>query len=393
MRYRAIKYRDRFIKIIALVFLLCLTHSTHINRILPQDVYIWQKKWGDSLKPAIEQSSPYIKNWRFLAGEYEPDGRIIYPSVQFKWLQQSHLPLTAVYRFDRLRPLPSVTEILSLIQNSPAYQQYHIKNIELDLDWPTSKLRGYISLLKLLKDKLPKDIHLNITMIPDWLRSPVFTELSAQIPYPVLQVHSVDDPQTGLFTPEKAVEYIHKMNRLSRHPFYVALPTYGLKIQTSTTGRIYAIEGENNYQTGSSGKELYSDPQQVRKLIQELQKNTPFLLQGIVWFRLPVDNDQRNWSQKTWIAMINHQPLQGQIRIKEIPDPENAGVIKLMVINQGNIALTLPKTIPLRCKLGDGFFPYQLTTDPQGKYELSLIKQTAPLNTHQHHIVGWMRCK
>lgn len=393
MRYYTVKYGQRIAKITATILLFSLTQSSHISRILPQEAYIWQKKWVQSIEPAIKQTAPYIIGWRFLAGEYEPDGQVIYPAIQYEWLQQSQLPLTAVYRFDRLRPLPSVEEILALIQNSPAYQRYHIHKIELDLDWPTSKLNLYITLLKSLKEKMPTNIQLNITMIPDWLRSPFFAELSEQVPCPVLQVHSVDNPQTGLFNPQNAMNYILTMNRLSRHPFYVALPTYGLKIQTTPTGRIYAIEGENNFQTGQTGKELYSDPQQIKKLIQELQQNTPSQLHGIIWFRLPIANDQRNWSQNTWLAMIRHQPLKGHIVTQEIPDPENPGAIKLSLVNQGNIALPLPKTIPLKCSIGDGFFPYRLTINNQGRYELTLINQAPPLNTDQHRIVGWMRCK
>lgn len=393
MRYNTVKYQERIAKIAAIILLFSLTQSTHTSRDLPQEAYIWQKKWVNSLESAIKQTTPYITGWRFLAGEYEPDGQVIYPAIHFEWLQQSHLPLTAVYRFDRLHPLPSVEEILALIQNSPTYQHNHIHNIELDLDWPTSKLNLYITLLKSLKKKLPNNIQLNITMIPDWLRSPLFPELSEQIPCPVLQVHSVDNPKTGLFNSQNAMRYINKMSRLSRHPFYVALPTYGLKIQATPAGRIYAIEGENSFQTGQSGKELYSDPQQIRKLIEELQQNTPALLHGIIWFRLPIANDQRNWSHDTWIAMIRHQPLGGKIIIQEIPDPENPGAIKLNLINQGNITLPLPKKIQLRCPIADGFFPYQLTTNTQGKYELSLFRETTPLNTHQQRIIGWMRCQ
>ncbi|MDI2112181.1 DUF3142 domain-containing protein [Commensalibacter nepenthis] len=380
------------IQIFCIYLLLCLTHSTHNHHILPQEAYIWQKKWNNSLKPAIEQTMPFITGWRFLAGESEPDGQVIYPSIEFNILQQSHLPLTAVYRFDRLRPLPSVDEVLTLIQQSPAYQTHHIHHIELDLDWPTSKLPIYIQLLRSLKTKLPQDVQLNITMIPDWMRSPVFPELTEQIPYPVLQVHSVDNPQTGLFNDEAALAYIRKMDHLTHHPFYIALPTYGLKIQATPSGTIYAIEGENDFKTGHSGQELYSDPQQVRNLINKLQQNTPTNLKGIVWFRLPIVSDQRNWSHDTWMAMIRHQPLKGQIIVQEIPDSNNPGAIKIMLFNQGNIALPLPPMVPLRCHIADGLFPYQLSLNNQGKYMLNLIKQVAPLNTHQERVIGWMRC-
>lgn len=393
MRHCAIKYGHKFLQLITALSVVCLIQTTHINCELPQDVYIWQKKWISTLKPAIEQTTPYIAGWRFLAGEYEPDGQIIYPSVQFELLKQTKLPLTAVYRFDRLRPLPSADEILSLILQSPAYQTNHIHQIELDLDWPTSKLKLYIQLLKSLKIKLPQNIQLNITMIPDWMRSPAFSELTAQIPNPILQVHSIDNPKSGLFTPQNALAYIEKMNRLTHHNFYVALPTYGLKIQTTSTGNIYAIEGENGFKSGKFGKELYSDPQQVRALIETLQENTPSHLKGIVWFRLPVANDKRNWSLDTWIAMIAQHPLKGQIITQETPDLNTPGAIKLVLINQGNITLPLPKTIPLRCSIGDGFFPYQLTSNAQGQYSLSLIQQSAPLNTHQQRIIGWMRCE
>ncbi|WP_271801721.1 DUF3142 domain-containing protein [Commensalibacter communis] len=380
------------IQFVCICLLFCLTYSTHSHRILPQEVYIWQKKWKQYLQPAIEQTTPYVIGWRFLAGEFEPDGQVIYPSIQFDHLQQTNLPLTAVYRFDRLRPLPSVDEVLTLIQQSPAYKIHHIHRIELDLDWPTPKLSLYIQLLRSLKAKLPKDVRLNITMIPDWMRSPVFPELTERVPYPVLQVHSVDNPHIGLFNNNTALMYIQKMNRLTRHPFYVALPTYGLKIQTTPSGTIYAIEGENDFKTGKSGQELYSNPQQVRALIEQLQHNTPINLRGIIWFRLPIASDQRNWSLDTWMAMIKHQNLHGQIMVKEIPDPNTPEAIKITLVNQGNIALPLPSIVSLRCKTADGLFPYQLSVNHQGKYILNLTKQIAPLNTHQERVIGWMRC-
>ncbi|MDI2091553.1 DUF3142 domain-containing protein [Commensalibacter oyaizuii] len=393
MRNYTITLIHNILKITCFVCLLCLSQSTHTHRVLPQQAYIWQKRWLSTLIPSIQQSTPYLTGWRFLAGEYEPDETTIYPSIDFTTLNQTQLPLTAVYRFDRIRPLPTAGEILKLVKDSPTYHQHHIYRIELDLDWPTLKLQHYISLLKTIKQQLPKNIYLTITVIPDWLNSPYFPQLTQQINHAILQVHTVDNPTMGLINIQNALRYIDKMNRISKRPFYVALPTYGLRVGMNSFGSIYYIEGENNLKAGPFGHELYSDPQQLRKLIQQLEQNPPFQLKGIIWFRLPVTNDQRNWSLRTWLTMLQHLPLIQQFSVDQIPHPNDPKLLNIRLTNIGNTPLELPKIIPLQCSIADGFTPYRFTTTPSGNYVLKLnVPSARPLNTNQQLIIGWMRC-
>lgn len=389
MRHRAI---NKITQGVCVALLLCLSRTTHHNGALPQQVYIWQKKWPVSLQTSIEQTTPYVTGWRFLAGEYEPDGTTLYPKIFTQYLENTHHPITAVFRFDRVRPLPTAQEILTLVQNSPAYKQ-NITHIELDLDWPTAKLPAYIRLLQTLHQQLPASIHLDITLIPDWLRSPVFPKLIDQIHDPVLQLHSVDNPSFGLFNKQNALRYIHQMSRLTDRDFYIALPTYGMKVGIQSNGKIYFVEGESNLTMGRAGKELYSDPEMLRDLITQLETNTPAHLKGIIWFRLPTAGDQRNWSLQTWLAVIGHKTFVRDLHLEEHSTEHSPALLQLYLVNKGTIPIALPQTIPLKCSTADGFPPYHLAINTKGGYELRLTQEAAPLPAQAKRLVGWMRCE
>lgn len=375
-----------------LLLFCCLSKSTHRSGILPQEAYIWQKLWVPSVQNAIQQSNFLLKGWRFLAGEREPDGRIIYPSIPFDDLQSTGKMLTAVYRFDRIQPLPNVQEIRELITRSPAYQK-GIRHIELDLDWPTQKLAAYIYLLKQLRSCLPQETYLTITVLPDWLRSTKFPNLTQKVDDLILQVHAVDDPREGLFNDYKALHYIDRMNRISRKPFYIALPTYGLKVGMERNGRLNFVEGENNLWLGkTAGQELFTDPYQITKFLNHLETDIPMNLKGLVWFRLPIAEDRRNWSISTWLTVLQRRKPYTQIKIENRVDPQDTELFDLFAVNQGNVDARLPLKVELKCAIGDGFPPYQLSIGNNGHYFLESIKNPPFLPVGAKRRIGWMRC-
>ncbi|BFO30953.1 hypothetical protein KoxyNG13_014260 [Klebsiella pasteurii] len=67
---------------------------------------------------------------------------------------------------------------------------------------------------------------------------------------------------------------------------------------------------------------------------------------GIVWFRLPLDNDSRAWSLSTLAAVICHQPL--TTLWQWLPHPNSVNVnaesrlYELAINNAGNIDAMLP---------------------------------------------------
>ncbi|CAK7191834.1 hypothetical protein COMNV_00014 [Commensalibacter sp. Nvir] len=382
----------KLIQIWTFLLIFCLTFSSHYNKTVHQQAYIWQKKWLKTLDISIKQSSPYIEAWHFLAGEYEPEGIIRYPNINFKLLKKTSLPLIAVYRFDRLHPLPSSKELLNLIQNSPAFKEFHIHSIELDLDWPSLKLMAYVTLIRELRRQLPNDIRFYFTALPDWLNSASFPQLTEQAEAPILQLHAIENPKEGIFNEKKAQVYINQMNRLSKKPFYIALPTYGLKVNWLPSGNLAFIAGENKTALNYAGHEFYSDPILLSRFVAKLELNTPRKLKGLIWFRLPVSNDQRNWSLKTWKALLTKERLYSSYIILFNKDKNLAHIFTIEILNTGNTPLSLPKKINLTCSIGDGFFPYTITNDNNDNAMLILTNFPYLLNTDTRLQVGWMRC-
>lgn len=182
------------------------------------------------------------------------------------------------------------------------------------------------------------------------------------------------------------------MNEISKKPFYIALPTYGLNVGWFPSGNIAFIAGENKLSVSHVGREFYSDPTLLSHFTHKLELNTPRKLKGLIWFRLPVNNDQRNWSLKTWKSVLNKEKLYSSYTILFNKDKILTHVFNVEILNTGNTPLLLPKKINLACTIGDGFFPYEIANDKNGNTILKLTHSPYLLNTDHKQRVGWFRC-
>src|SRR5260370_42096503 len=70
------------------------------RRALPEDAYIWQRKWTPALRVALKQSSDLVHAWRVLAA-YSDEGSHLRPvAVDWKALKSSGRPVIAVVRIN-----------------------------------------------------------------------------------------------------------------------------------------------------------------------------------------------------------------------------------------------------------------------------------------------------
>lgn len=76
------------------------------------------------------------------------------------------------------------------------------------------------------------------------------------------------------------------------------------------------VESEVSQRVAGQIQELTVAPQQIADFLQQLAQRPLPHLRGIIWFRLPLENDRRAWSMATLRAVIQQQPLLANWQVK-----------------------------------------------------------------------------
>ncbi len=372
-----------------------LTRSSLISRTLAHDAYIWQRDWTPALADSVGRSSDIVSSWRVLAAETDRSGDLFRLAVDWRVLNDSRLPVVLVMRING--QLGSETSEALLTQLAAVLDEWrsHLSNlsgIEIDYDCGTSKLREYALFLSELRHRSDPTLTLSITALPTWLDSSGFDALLTAADQMVLQVHAVRDPRKGLIDSATALRWVKRLADRDRKPFWVALPTYGLRVSRREDGTVFAVEAETPALSGASdATELMADPGEISELVGQLQHEAPSNLRGIVWFRLPTADDKRAWDLATWRSVISGR--RSEIALSLVQHETSwQGTRGLALVNRGALDASLPGAIrlPSGCAAADGINGYSLDYRADGIF---LIRaQAGLLKVGQTREIGWLRC-
>ncbi len=335
---------------------------------------------------------------RVLALQYHsspqgPQWPVISPDLAL--LSKDGRPVTLVVRLDgQLAALPT-TELWQRLDQLLArahQQQIPLAGIEIDYDCARSQLAVYRDWLAQLRRQLPPDLPLGITALPDWLQSSEFGPLSAQTDQLTLQLHAVLSPRQGLFDSTLARQWAEKADALSQSPLYLALPAYHSALIDTADG--WRVESEMPLRIAGTRRELPVDPAGVQQWLQELQQARTEgqfrRLQGLVWFRLPLDTDRRSWPYATLQAVVRGEPLQSQLSFSLQGDQPP---FQLMVENRGNLSAPLPALLQFSAKAcldADGLQGYHLRQ--QGSALQLQRPQPLHLAPGRTLALAWLHC-
>jgi hypothetical protein len=358
---------------------------------LPNDAYVWQRAWTPALVSALHDSDDIVATWHVLGAEMDAAGRWADTAPDYAALAAVRQPVVLVLRLDgRADRLDADTVAARLRDRLGAWRTagVHVAGVEIDYDCATARLPAYTAFLARLRQGL--DLLLAITALPTWLQSPALDALLAVPDSSILQVHAVLDPAMGLFNPRRAAAWAEDYARHTQRPWRVALPSYGTRVAWDDTGRIIAVESERPaLAPAARAAELLAQPQVLADFSADLRRRPPAGLAGLVWFRLPTDNDQRAWSTATWRAVLTRQPLHADLTLT----PVGTGPTRdLLLVNQGNADAALPGIIRIAgdCAAADGINGYALERDNTGFYLRST--QDGLLRAHFQRNIGWLRC-
>ena len=283
---------------------------------LQNSMYVWQRSWTDAVTSGVESAAPVADRFFVYAGDITPGGASLRAApIECAWPALAHArrPVVLVIRasddFARwLRDNPistAVTAIHSLAEAQRSRAQDSgctVTALQLDYDCPTSRLSQYRELLADLSRRIT-GMELSLTALPDWMRSPDFPALVHTVPWYVLQVHGIEKPRSlgapiTLCDYDKVPQYIAAAARVG-HPFHVALPTYGQRVQFGPEGGFRSFAAE----TGPAGdlppgweeRQVSADPVRVARITSSMRASPPPCMVGMVWFRMPVASDRMNW--------------------------------------------------------------------------------------------------
>ncbi|PHI31934.1 hypothetical protein CRN84_22725 [Budvicia aquatica] len=367
--------------------------------------YIWQRVWTPQHREALQQSHELFSGLRILAVQLNHGEGIRKIAVDTRLLQQDGRPVWLVVRIDG--QLPSIDSSLvyeNLFNQLHQWQQagLTVAGIEIDYDSASSKLAIYQQFLKQLRMKLPAEQQLSLTVLPSWIESPDLPALLQQTDTSVLQVHAVLSPQQGLFDAKLASGWIARYSQLAPKPFFVALPAYGMGL-AGYQDQKPIVESETSVRVAGQMQELSVEPQAMAAFLSQLRQRHLPNLNGLIWFRLPLENDRRAWSMSTLKAVILQQPLVSEWTVEVQAQPAEAGqnnsLYNLILRNTGQIDGVLPEEIVLpegKCQIADGVGHYQVNSGNQinsNGQRLSFVRMhSQQLRAGQSQALGWARC-
>ncbi|CDF96447.1 hypothetical protein BN844_4331 [Pseudomonas sp. SHC52] len=359
---------------------------------LDQQLYIWQRQWTPAHASALRQSHQDFSSLRVLALQAFPRAGWSRARIDPALLKADGRPLIAVIRLDGQLGTLDRDEVIAQIQQVLSdWQTQGLTpvGVEIDHDAGNARLPAYGTFLSQLRQTLPSALRLSITALPAWLDSPALPGLLETVDSSVLQVHAVSDPRQGLFDPKQARHWAERWSKVTRRPFYLALPAYGVALLTQESGAP-VVESEVPIDRGGERLELLAEPQQVAGLAADLRAEPPAHLAGLIWFRLPLTGDRRVWSLTTLGAVARGDKLDSRLTLAI---EEKDGLYDIRLVNRGNLDSPWPQRVTLAvgaCDGVDALAGYTLQQTP-GLLTFTRI-QEGRLAAGAHRAMGWARC-
>ena len=219
--------------------------------------------------------------------------------------------------------------------------------------------------------------------------SPGFEDVLSAVDAWVLQVHWLDPASGALFDSLAARQAVETAARYGK-PFRVALPTYGYRVCRDGSGKVVDVMAEEPLRAehpGHEPTEVMADPREIASLIHRWTLTRPAKMQGVVWFRLPVEGDVRNWSTQTLRAVMQGRRCEADVVARAARDSSGAWTISLH--NQGNAPGCWPAEISISEPIlaGDGVNGYTLNKATLKKD----FRERPFLPAGRSVTVGWVR--
>ena len=379
---------------LAFGFLLLVGCQKPARQHLTAEAYVWQSPDRPDVRRSISKAAGVVSKLHVRAAELKWTGgrfeirrsltqlpapgcglvvRIGASASQLEWTPAQIKAVAEVFReFAKLGP----------------------SEIQCDYDCPQKRLGRYRELLDAAQSAAGT-VAVFPTTLPSWLDEPEFKNLVNDRGGHVLQVHSLQLPRRSgesvvIFNSDAARIAAQKASAL-HVPFRIAMATYGCEVRFGSDGKVTDVISED-LAGASTAERSYAlaDPVASARLVREWIDDPLEGLQGIVWYRLPVESDRRNWPWETFQLVIRGEEDDSAPVLETSPGP---GARDLFVANRGRFPVRLPREIVIHSPVtaADGAGAYRLERREDGLHFL-IRNDTWPwLDPGKKIPAGWLR--
>lgn len=296
----------------------CQKPASHPTAALRQRGYLWQRNWDASVGAAAAEAGRRLDGVVFLGAEIgwrqdHPDvikANIPWEAFRGKavslGLRVAPFPGPFVTADERAQSVAGTAK--SLVEEATSHG-VALSEFQLDFDCAQKKLAGYRLWVRAVRSAIAP-VPLVITALPGWLDEKDFPSLVREADGYVLQVHSVPlqsgDRRKTLCDPRSARRWVARAARLGL-PFSIALPTYRCLAGYAPDGKLLGVAMDSvrlAWPPGTRVLEFASDADELAELVRELRETRPAGLKELIWYRVPVAADVRNWRWPTLAAVM-----------------------------------------------------------------------------------------
>lgn len=362
------------------------------------EAYVWQATEKPAVREAMAESVGGVSRLHVRAAEMRWDGG----KFVTQWFVKE-LPVEGCGLVVRIGASASgiewtperIAEVAEVFRKTAEFSP---SEIQCDFDCPQKRLKGYVVLLDGLQSAVG-NIPVLPTALPSWLGEPEMAHLVKGRAGWVLQVHSLELPshpgeEPVIFDPEKARAAALKAANLGV-PFRIAMATYGCEVRFGEDGKVIDVVSEDRTDlTPNVRKRSFAmaDPLTSARLVANWEMDRPVGLTGIIWYRLPVKGDARNWPWETFRLVTRGEVSVSRPVLEATPGD---GARDLTVANHGDFPVRLPREIIIRSAVvtGDGGGAYQVERAGEGLKFLLRPDVWPWLDPGKRVACGWLRLR
>ena len=327
----------------------CKLAGPRVSGPIPQRGYLWQREWTEAVIEALYNAKDHFDQVIILGAEVDWAGtkpRIVRPVIDWKTINSLGKPCAVALRvapFSKARGegdgrVQVIRAVTKSILDEAQQNGTRITEFQLDFDCPQRELANYARWIRSVR-AVAGPARFVITTLPAWLGEPDFRTLVRQVDGYVLQVHSVptkNGESTTLCDPRLAKNWVERAARL-HVPFSVALPTYRCSAGYDHNGKLISVAMDSVqpvWPPNTRVLELSANADEIAALINEWESSRPAELREVIWYRIPVSTDMRNWQWKTLATVMSGRKPLHQLKI--IQEGENPCDLAITNIGQAD---------------------------------------------------------
>jgi hypothetical protein len=324
----------------------CSHSDVKISGPLPQRGYIWQREWTPAVIESLGEAARRMDGVILLGAEISLAGnkpRVAKASIDWQAVKREAdhcsialrvAPFVGPFRGDDA-PARTLVDLTTQLLDEARAHDVKLEEFQFDFDCAQKNLGAYRAWLRTLRP-IVHPIRFAITVLPAWLDEQEFLSLVRETDGYVLQVHSVPisaGTNAKLSDARLAREWVRKAARFGI-PFEVALPTYRCAAGYGPDGKLLSVAMDSVqpvWPPGTRVLEFGADADEIAALVNDWQKTRPPQLRELIWYRVPIATDTRNWRWPTLSAVMSGRLPEHKLNILQ----EGENPIDLSIFNAG----------------------------------------------------------